>query len=46
MISSRTRTCLFPVAIGYSPYLAVRHALTALESLRFLRRVAASQNNP
>lgn len=46
MISSRPRTRLFPVAIGYSPYLAVRHALTALESLRFLRRVAASQNNP
>ena len=46
MISSRPRTCLFPVAIGYSPYLAVRHALTPLESLRFLRRVAASQNNP
>jgi hypothetical protein len=46
MISSRPRTPLFPVAIGYSPHLAVRHALTSLESLRFLRRVAASQNNP
>lgn len=46
MISSRPRARLFPVAIGYSSYLAVRHALTSLESLRFLRRVAASQNNP
>ena len=46
MISSRPRARLFPVAIGYSPHLAVRHALTSLESLRFLRRVAASQNNP
>jgi hypothetical protein len=41
MISSRPLS-LLPLA---SHHLAVRHAWTSLESLRFLRRVAASQNS-